>query len=85
MKKAGNIIQYIKDNSLKIIVKPNCNKNEITGYDDSKEAVKANINAKPESNKANIEVIKFFSKLLKKRVNIIKGLKNKEKVLRIEE
>jgi len=43
-----------------------------------------NIKAKAEQNKANIEIIKFFSKLLKKRVRIIKGLKSREKILNVE-
>ena len=74
----------IKENPFKIIVKPSSNKNEIIGYDVERGAYRVNIKAKPEDNKANIEVIKFFSRLLKRRVKIIKGLKGKEKLLRVE-
>ncbi|MBL7054220.1 DUF167 domain-containing protein [Candidatus Woesearchaeota archaeon] len=74
----------IKENVFKIIVKPNSVKNEIVRFDKEKGAYRVNIKEKPENNKANIEVIKFFSKLLKKRVKIIKGLKSKEKVLKIQ-
>ena len=74
----------IKENPFKIIVKPNSNKNEVMGYDGERGAYRVNIKAKPEDNKANIEVIKFFSRLLKRRVKIIKGLKGKEKLLRVE-
>lgn len=74
----------IKENPFKIIVKPNSNKNEVIGYDGERGAYRVNIKAKPEDNKANIEVIKFFSRLLKRRVKIIKGLKGKEKLLRVE-
>ena len=38
---------------------------------------------KPEDNKANIEVIKFLSKSLKKKVKIVSGLKSKEKMIEI--
>jgi uncharacterized protein (TIGR00251 family) len=79
-----NIEQYIKNNSLEIIVKPNASKNEITGYDDSRKAVKVNIKAPAEDNKANVEVVKFFSKLTGKEVKIITGLKSKKKIIRIE-
>lgn len=79
-----DINKYIINNSLKVIVKPNSSKSEITGFDDARQAVKVNIKAKPEANKANIEVIKFFSRLLKKRVRIASGFKSKEKILRIE-
>jgi len=71
-------------NPFKIIVKPNSFKNEILEYDKERKAYRVAIKAKPEANKANIEIIKFFSKLFKKRVRIIKGLKSKEKIIKIE-
>lgn len=76
-----NVSDYIINNKLKIIVKPNSNENKILGYDENKKALKVAICAKPEENKANIEVVKFFSKLLKKQVKIKTGLKSKEKLL----
>ncbi|MBT4540653.1 YggU family protein [Candidatus Woesearchaeota archaeon] len=78
-----NIKKHINNNLLKIIVKPNSNKSEIIGYDDSKQGVKVNIKAPADKNKANIEVVKFFSKLLKKEVKIKTGLTSKEKILKI--
>ena len=77
------IQKYIKNNRLKIIVKPNSPKNQIIKYDSDKQALRVNIKALPESGKANLEVVKFFSKLLKKKVDIITGLKSKQKVLKI--
>ena len=74
----------IKEDRFKIIVKANSSKNEIIGYDNDKGAYRVSIKAKAEDNKANIGIINFFSKLLKKRVKIIKGLKSKEKVIRVE-
>ena len=74
----------IKEKSFKIIVKPNSPKNKILSYDKNKQAYKVNIKAKPEDNKANIEIIKFFSKILKKRIKIVKGLKSKVKVIKTE-
>ncbi|MBW2992677.1 DUF167 domain-containing protein [Candidatus Woesearchaeota archaeon] len=76
------IISYIKNNSLKIIVKPNSKKNDILNYDKNKQALKVSIKAPPENNKANIEIIKFFNKLTKKHTKIIKGLTSKEKLLK---
>lgn len=73
----------IKNNTFKIIVKPNSPKNEIISYDEFRDAYKVNIKAKPEKNEANIEVIKFFSKLLKRKIKIVKGLKSKEKLLKL--
>lgn len=74
--------KYIENNTMQIIVKPNSSKNEITGYDPAKQAIRVNIKAPPENNKANIEVIKLFSKETKHEVKIIKGLASKRKVLK---
>jgi uncharacterized protein (TIGR00251 family) len=78
-----NIKDYIKKDSLKIVVKPNAKKNELLDYDESRKAVKVAIAAQAEKGKANIEVIKFFSKLLGKPVKIKSGLTSKEKLLKI--
>ncbi len=72
----------IAQNPFKIIVKPNAPRNKIIGYDKERKAYRVAIKAKPENNRANIEVIKYFSKLFKKKVRIIKGAKNREKVLK---
>ena len=77
-----DVSSYIKDSSLKIIVKPNSGKNEILGYISEKHAVKVAIKAPPEDNKANIEVIKFFNRLTKRQTRIISGLTSKEKLLK---
>ena len=75
-----DIQKYISNNSLKIIVKPNSSKTEIVDYDEKKKALKVNVKAPADKNKANLKIIKFFSKLLKKKVRI-KGLSSKEKLL----
>ena len=74
----------IKEKSFKIIVKPNSAKNEIVEFDKGRQAYRVNIKEKAEDNKANIEIIKFFSKLSKKKVKIIKGLRSKEKIIKVE-
>ena len=69
--------------TFKIIVKPNSSKSELVSYDAEKDVYRINIKARPEDNKANIEVIRFLKKLMKKDVRIISGLKSREKVIRI--
>ena len=76
------IEKYFKDNKLSIIVKPNSSKNEIKSYCNNRNALKVNIKAPAENNKANIEIIKYFSKLTKKQVKIISGLTSKKKIIR---
>lgn len=78
-----SFIMDIKSNKFKIIVKPNSKENKIEGFDKERNAYRVCIKAKPERNKANIEIIKFLSKLLKKKVKISSGLKSREKVIEI--
>lgn len=75
----------IREKTFKIIVRANAGSNEITGFDDSRKAYRINIAAKAEDNKANIEIIKFFRKELKKDVKIVSGLKRREKIIKIED
>jgi len=77
------IEKYISENKLKIIVKPNSPKNSVIGFDENKKALRISVKAAPEKGKANHELIKFISKLLKKKVEIVKGLKSREKILKI--
>ena len=65
---------------IKIKVRVNQPKTEVIEKGD---IWKVNVKAKPEKNEANRELIKFFSKLFKKKVRIVKGLKSKEKTLEI--
>jgi len=77
------ITNYIKNNKLKIILKPNSNEDEITGYNREKNALIVGVGAPAVENKANIALIKLIKKKTKKRVMIIKGLKSKEKILEV--
>ena len=70
------------NNNITIIVKANSAKNEIKEYDKNRKAYRVNIKAPAENNKANIEIIKYFSKLSKKKVKIISGQTSKKKVLK---
>lgn len=70
-------------NKFKIIVKTNARENRIECFDASRNAYIVHIRAKPEDNKANIEIIRFLSKRLKKKVRISSGLKSREKIIEI--
>lgn len=76
---------FRKTGSITILVRPRAAKNEIIGWDDARQAMRVNIAAPPENNRANMEVIKFFSKLVGKRVAIVRGMTGREKVLRVVE
>ena len=73
------ISDIIKKNRFSIIVKPNSNENRIVGTENN--SIKVNISAPADKDKANKEVIRFFSRLLKRKVRIKSGLKSRKKVL----
>jgi len=77
------IEKYIVDGSLSILVKPSSPISKVIGWDESKKALRVAIKAVPDKDKANKEVVKFFSKMLGKKVEIIKGMRSREKVLRV--
>ncbi len=83
-----DVLKYLNSNNVKngrlhIIAKPNSPKTEITCFSKSKDALKVSVAAPADKDKANREIVKFFSRLLKKRVVIAHGLKSKEKMLQI--
>ena len=75
----------IKKSKFKVIVKPNSKESKIIEFNKDSNTYRIQIKAKPEDNKANIELIKFLSKELKKKVRIASGFKSKEKIVEITE
>jgi uncharacterized protein len=74
-----DLTNHIIDSKLRIRVKPNSKKTLLKEIKDG--VLLVDVAAPAEDNKANLEVVKFFSKELKKFVRIKSGLKSKEKVL----
>lgn len=65
-----------------IVKKLNCKKTEIIKQE--QDTYYINVKGKAENNKANIEIIKFFSKHFNKPVEVISGSKSKKKLLRVK-
>lgn len=80
-----DISGYIKDNRLNILVKPGSSKDEIVCFDHEKQRLKVRIKAPAEENKANMEIIRFFRKLLKKKISIVSGKTSRKKTLFIQD
>jgi len=76
-------MEEIKESTIRVILKPNSPKNRIIKFDSERNAYRIEIKAPAQDNKANIELIKFLSRSLKKNVKIIKGFKSKEKLIKI--
>ena len=64
---------------IKLKVKPNSKKTEILRKENN-EIVLA-VKSPAENNKANLEIIKFFSRKLKTKIMIAKGLKSRNKII----
>ncbi len=62
-------------------VKPNSSKNQIVDIDKDNKTMTVKIAAVPDKGKANKELINFLSKEFKKKVDIVKGLKSRKKII----
>ena len=76
-----DVFDIPESKSIRIKVKTNQRFNKILGYDEATKTFKVAIHAKPENNKANEEVVKFFTKMLGRKVRIKTGFTSKEKLL----
>ncbi len=81
---AVNILKFIKDDLLSVLVKPNSSKTEIIGFDDNKKLLRIAVSAVPDKGKANQELIKFLRKSTKRKCEIVSGKKSREKNILFE-
>jgi uncharacterized protein len=79
-----DINNYVHNNRLKVRVKPNARKTEILGYNKERDAVEIVLKAIPDKGEANKELLKFLTKLLKKKVTIKSGTKSRDKIILIK-
>ena len=76
-----DISQYISNNTLKVIAKPNSPKTEVIAYDNTRQALRIAIAAVPDKDKANTELLKFLKKQTGRKCTLKSGSKNREKVI----
>ena len=74
------LADYIKQGKLSVKVKANASKTRITAYEP---VLCVDVAAPPEQHKANIELLKFFQRELKKPVKLLVGATSKRKVFKI--
>ena len=72
--------KYIEDGLLKILVVPNSSRDDLV---EEKAGLKLYLKAVPVKGKANEAIIKFFKKKLKWKVEIVKGKRSRDKVLKV--
>jgi uncharacterized protein (TIGR00251 family) len=75
------MLMDIRQGIVKVRVKTGAPKTEVVGWDN--DVLRIAVKARPEKGKANAEIIKLFKKEFKKDVEIVKGLKSRDKLLRI--
>jgi uncharacterized protein len=68
---------------LEVHVIPNSKEFKITEFNSEKKALKIKINSVPEKGKANKELIKRLEKEFKCKIELIKGIKNKNKTIKL--
>ncbi|MBS3111352.1 YggU family protein [Candidatus Woesearchaeota archaeon] len=69
----------------RVLVRPNARKSAILGFDDARQAYRVAIAAPAEGNRANLELMRFLSKELGRKVRIVSGLRNKLKTIRADQ
>ena len=70
--------------SLELHVKTNSPQTRIKEWNKETGIVKLDVKSLPENGKANLDIIKFFTKLTKKECKIISGATSKKKIIKFE-
>ena len=78
----GNLLRKDSYMKIKIKVKPGNGKSEIVKSDNG---LVVSLKNRTEDGKTNLELVKLLSKYFKSPVNIIKGIKNREKIVEVGE
>ncbi len=77
--------EHIRDGILRVLAKPNARTTEVLGHDAARDAVRIAVAEAPENGKANLALLKFVGKALKKPVALVSGATAKLKVIRVLE
>ena len=76
--------EELKEKSaIMVIAKTNAVKTKIDSYDKSRSAYIMDVAAPPQDNKANVEIIRYLSRLTGKQATIISGATAKKKLIRL--
>ncbi len=66
-----------------VLIKPNSSKSRITSYDKEKNCFIIELKAIPRKGQANLELVKFLRRTLKKDVSIKSGFASRQKLIKI--
>lgn len=68
--------------TIQVDVRPNAKKTEILAYISDTGTLKVAVKAPPEQGRANLELVRFLSRILGRDVTIISGRTKKRKILK---
>ena len=77
-----DFLAHITGKRFRVLVKPNASTTHVIGWDEGKKALRVAVAAVPDKGKANKELVKFLSKLLKKKVVLVSGATSRLKILK---
>jgi hypothetical protein len=80
---SGAIRPKGKNTLVDIAVTPNADSTGIKGFDSWRERIMVGTKERPLQNRANREIVDFFSKLFNADVKIISGAKSRQKTLEV--
>ncbi len=73
----------ITSNYLKVVVKPGAKITEVKGWDGTEHGLRISLASRAVGGKANLELVKFLSKELSKKVTIVTGKTARVKLLKL--
>ena len=69
--------------TFRVLIKPNSPRTEILNYSEPEDYFKIAVSAPPRENRANLELVKFLTRLLGRKVRIKSGHSGKRKVIEL--
>ena len=79
-----DISEFVKSGTLRVHARPGKKKTAVTGFDSGRKALIVDVGAPAEGEKANVELVKFISRKLKRPVVMKSGFASKDKLLLVE-
>lgn len=74
----------IAEDMFRVVVRPNAKKSEVLGFDGARQAYRVAIAAPAEDNRANLELVKFLSKEMGRKVRVVSGLRGRLKTIKAD-
>lgn len=74
-------MNFPSSGKVRVLVKTDAAETKMMGFDEERKVWRVEVAAPAVENRANVELLKFFSRFVKKPVRVVSGLSSKEKIL----